>query len=394
MSISYEETHPWLTFKLEVETIPDDIWLTLGEAISKADHVTGAPLLPDAASQLNLIYLTKGIHATTSIEGNTLSEEEVSQRVQGELELPASLEYQGEEIDNLVEALNLIREECTTGQAGRLDQDRIKRFNENILKGQPTSDGVVPGEYRTHSVLVGNVYRGAPAEECEYLMGKLITFINDDLRTENETYKRPVLLLRAILAHLYLAWIHPFGDGNGRTARLIETQLLFEAGVPVPAAHLLSDFYNKTRPVYYKKLEEASRNRDLNAGLIGFIRYAVEGFRDGLKDQVEYIQSQQLKSIWLNFVHGVFNNESHTPAQKRRKLLVLAMSPNEVVQRKDMTRLDPDLAIEYSGTTARTLSRDINDLMDKQLIRKKDKGYVLNLGIVAAFLPQIMDGLD
>ncbi|CED92167.1 Fido domain [Actinomyces succiniciruminis] len=60
----------------------------------------------------------------------------------------------------------------------------------------------------------------------------------------------------ATLAHLHLTWIHPFGDGNGRMSRLLEFELLIRAGVPVPAAHLLSDHYNKTRDMYYSILEQ------------------------------------------------------------------------------------------------------------------------------------------
>ena len=45
------------------------------------------------------------------------------------------------------------------------------------------------------------------------------------------------MLVRAMMAHLYLAWIHTFGDGNGRTARLLEFLILARSGkVPLPAA--------------------------------------------------------------------------------------------------------------------------------------------------------------
>lgn len=54
-------------------------------------------------------------------------------------------------------------------------------------------------------------------------------------------------IFKAVVAHLYLAWIHPVGDGNGRTARLVEFQILLSSGVPSPAAHLLSNHYNQTR---------------------------------------------------------------------------------------------------------------------------------------------------
>jgi len=48
-------------------------------------------------------------------------------------------------------------------------------------------------------------------------------------------------ILKAIVAHVYLAWIHPFGDGSGRTARLMEFQILMVAGVPrgIPVLRLL-----------------------------------------------------------------------------------------------------------------------------------------------------------
>lgn len=65
-------------------------------------------------------------------------------------------------------------------------------------------------------------------------------------------------ILKAIAAHLYLAWIHPF-DGNGRTARLMELRLLLAAGVTTPATHLLSNHYNLTRGEYYRQLDAASR---------------------------------------------------------------------------------------------------------------------------------------
>lgn len=53
-------------------------------------------------------------------------------------------------------------------------------------------------------------------------------------------------IIRAILAHLYLAWIHPFGDGNGRTARSMELHLLMDSGVPSAAAQLLNSLQPDT----------------------------------------------------------------------------------------------------------------------------------------------------
>jgi hypothetical protein len=70
---------------------------------------------------------------------------------------------------------------------------------------------------------------------------------------------------------------HPFGDGNGRVARLIEVQILSESGViPDVATGLLSDHYNKTRSQYYLALDGAQGD------VTSFVGYALQGLLDEL----------------------------------------------------------------------------------------------------------------
>lgn len=246
----YQASHPWLTFRFELPRLSMGAWRLLGEAESKCEHLAGVPLRPEVALRLHQIYLTKGVHGTTSIEGNTLSEAEVLARVQGDLPLPPSRAYLGTEIDNVVRACNAIVEDVISQNNLGITVAQIRQFNKDILSGLPLDDDVHPGELRTHSVVVAN-YRGAPAEDCEYLLERLCAWLERDLVDPTETgeYRYCLAIVKAILAHLYLAWIHPFGDGNGRTARLVEFKLLVAAGVPVPAAHVLSDHYNRTRDV-------------------------------------------------------------------------------------------------------------------------------------------------
>ena len=97
-------------------------------------------------------------------------------------------------------------------------------------------------------------------------------------------------------AHLYLAWIHPFGDGNGRTARLVEFLLLANCGVvPMPAAHLLSNHYNLTRDRYYRELARASES---GGDTLGFLTYAIEGFIDGIREVIGMVREQQVNIAW------------------------------------------------------------------------------------------------
>ena len=112
-----------------------------------------------------------------------------------------------------------------------------------------------------------------------------------------------IAMLSAVLAHLYIAWIHPFGNGNGRLARLVEVQILSESGiVPLVATNLLSDHYNKTRPEYYLALDAAQRN------VADFVKYAVRGFIGEIRGQVSEVRRESLEIHWESYVYEIFKS--------------------------------------------------------------------------------------
>ena len=157
---TYERTHPWISFRFDFSRANAQLWLLLGEAQSKCEHIAGVPLRPNVAKELHQLYLAKGVSATTAIEGNTLSEEQVLKHIQGELKLPPSQSYLAQEIDNIIEACDAISAVTHPKEMG-ISAGQIKALNFLILKGLRLDQGVVPGEYRIHSVLIGSVYRGA-----------------------------------------------------------------------------------------------------------------------------------------------------------------------------------------------------------------------------------------
>jgi len=115
----------------------------------------------------------------------------------------------------------------------------LKEYNRIVLQGLDLEEGVVPGEIRKHSVVVGS-YRAAPAEDCDYLLERLSDWLEADFEPPEPDFRLPWVILKAVVAHLYFVWIHPFGDGNGRTARLMELQTLLAAGVPTPTSKTVS----------------------------------------------------------------------------------------------------------------------------------------------------------
>lgn len=381
----YQTSHPWITFTFDLRRLSHRAWRLLGEAESKCEHIAGVPLRPEVATHLHFVYLSKGVHGTTSIEGNTLSEEEVRARVDGDLELPPSQEYLGREVDNIVAACNEILDSVANGTPLELSRRRIESFNQLVLHGLEVEDWVVPGKIRTRSVGVLR-YRGAPAVDCEMLVDRMCAWLTSpafDIRDDREMVFTAAVV-KAILAHLYIAWIHPFGDGNGRTARLLEYQLLVQAGIPSPAAHLLSNHYNMTRERYYTTLDRTSRPPYDPAV---FVEYALEGFVDGLREQLARIREQQLEVTWENYVQERFRNQE-TRARIRQKHLVLDLPQNGTpVPRTRIRELTPRLAAEYANKGPKTLTRDLNVLQEMALIQRVRGGIVANRELMQAFLP-------
>jgi len=385
---TFQRTHPWISFRCDLAKAGAELWLALGEAASKCEHISRVPLRPATAQALHRLYLAKGAAATTAIEGNTLSEAEVLMAVEGRLVVPPSKQYLKQEVENIIAACNGIGANLRDGSLPTLSPDLLCNYNHQVLEKLPLRDSVEPGRLRSHSVVVGNVYRGAPARDCPFLLERLCEWLNgpDFQAPENAPPGMDTVyaILRSVVAHLYLAWIHPFGDGNGRTARLLEFHILLSAGVPSPAAHLFSNHYNQTRAEYYRQLDHASKS---GGDIVPFLGYAVRGFVDGLREQLETIWSQQWDMVWRNFVHEKFQNRN-SPSDIRQRHLALDLGDaGEWVEPGKIAELTPRLAKAYAGKTAKTIQRDLNALAEMELLTREGRKVRARREVILAFLP-------
>lgn len=380
----YESSHPWLTFRLDTRKFDPLLWMALGEAQSKCDHIAGVPLKPQVSAGLHIIFLAKGALATTAIEGNTLSLEEAEKAVAGELHLPPSKEYLRIEIENIVKACNVIGQAVLQEPGSlRLSPEMILKYNRMVLEGLETDEEVVPGLIRNYSVTVGR-YLGAPHEDCRFLLDRLCRWLNEDFVAPSGL-EIAYGLLRAIIAHIYLAWIHPFGDGNGRTARLVEFQILLSAGVPTPAAHVLSNFYNETRQEYYRQLERASQS---GGDVIPFIAYAIRGFVDQLKDQLRIIRDQVWSVTWENYVHEQFKDKEKKSGIRQKHLVLDLSRYTEPVPVARLASISPRVAADYAKVSPSILIRDVNILTEKMgLLERSDLGVRAKREQILSFLP-------
>lgn len=385
---AFEKTHPWISFRIDLSKASPELWINLGEASSKCEHLAQVPLRPVTAKRLHKLYLAKGVAATTAIEGNTLSEEDVLKAIEGQLEVPPSKRYLKQEVDNIIAVCNAIGNQMADGKLPPLTPDLVCGYNRQALENLPASEDVIPGQLRRHSVVVGNVYRGAPAEDCPFLLQKLCDWLNgaDFKPPEGSAPQMEIIhaVLKAVAAHLYLAWIHPFGDGNGRTARLLEFYVLLSAGIPSPAAHLLSNHYNQTRAEYYRQLDSASKS---GGDILPFIVYAARGFVDGLREQLKFVWEQQWDVVWRNYVHEQLQGKN-SPSDARQRHLALDLSAKaELVPISSIPELTPRLAKAYAGKTTKTIQRDVNVLEKRGLLAREGRQVRARREIIFSFLP-------
>ena len=359
----------------------------LGQCFAYINSMINIPIRPDYRRELLSVSLNKGALATTAIEGNTLTEKDLNQIQKGE-DLEPSRKYQQQEVENILEAFNTILTELVREKnPAIITPELIRRFNEMVGRNIGDAFGGNPGQFRRRNVTVG-AYRPPSFEKIEGLVQKFCTWLIRDFHyTQNQNFDEAVL--EAIVSHVYIAWIHPFLDGNGRTARLLEFYLLMRAGVPNIASHILSNHYNNTRTEYYRQLQHSTETGDLSA----FIQYALEGFRDGLENTINVIHKEQTELTWNNYVHDI--TEKMQDEGKNRKTLqrIRQLAYNIPGDRfcslEEILVLSSKIAEGYRKLNAMTLRRDLNLLVEKNLLKTEKNKYRTNYELLHSFLPEI-----
>lgn len=359
-------------------TLTEKINYLLGQLNVSVKHLCEMPLNPDDYEKLLRVQLIKGAQATTAIEGNTLSEEEVGLVAEGK-SLPPSKKYQEIEVKNILDAFNELLREVTAEQTTqKITPDLLLRFHQMIGKELGPHFDAYPGRFRNDERVVGG-YKCPPYREVPDLVNSYCEWLSREFGYTHGNHNFSDGVIEAIVAHIYLEWIHPFGDGNGRTGRLIEFYILLRIGVPNVASVILSNHYNSTRTEYYREISNAAAKNDLTE----FIEYSLTGFKDGLDEVLQVASDRQFANAWRSHIYDVFRDLSfNKPVFKRRRELILSMPIGQTMKMKDMISSTPEVARLYASTSKRTVSRDIEVLIDNDLLKGDGNGYRANAALL------------
>ena len=338
----------------------------LGQCQALVNAISTVPIRPELKAELKQVSLVKGAQATTAIEGNTLTEGEVKKVLAGG-QLVESKIYQQQEVDNVIHAMNHVLDQSAPDL---ITPQLLKRYHRMIGKNLPAPFNATPGEFAQSQRTVGG-YRCPPPGRGKNQVEGLVARLCDWLKKEFgfATGKQSFMdgIVQAVVTHVYIEWIHPFDDGNGRSGRLVEFYLLLRAGVPDICAHILSNHYNDTRPQYYAHIRNCQNACDLS----DFIAYAVGGFLGGLVEVWEGIADDGLKRAWRMHVFTQFDKlKWNEPAATRRRQLLLDMPFDKTFDHQSIQLLSPKVAREYARKNISTVKRDINELVEVGLLVK------------------------
>jgi Fic family protein len=383
--MSLIDKYPHLKFEKQWN-VNTELSYLLGSCESLVEAIKDAPLAPKVHTELLRVSLIKGANATTAIEGNTLSVEDIKQILNGK-NLPESRVYLQKEVENVLRAFNFILEEVVSNSFdGLIQPELIKKYNSFVGAELGEHFDAIPGIFRRDNRIVGN-YRCPDPEDIEELVNLLCSWLKVEFgfKRENQSFSQNVI--QAIVTHIYLEWIHPFGDGNGRTGRLLEFYILLRHGNPDIASHILSNHYNLTRSDYYRQIQNATTTRDLTS----FLVYALRGFRDGLKETLAIVRDYQIGITWKSLIYDEFeelNKSMKKPNSKRIRRLILDWPLNSYLEIEFIRSVSKNVAQLYKDKSNVTIKRDLQFLIDHDLLLKIGILYVPNKDKLLRLLPK------
>lgn len=309
-----------------------------------------AHLVPKWEISVRREQLIRAAHASTAIEGNPLSLEEVSQLAEGR-EVMAARRAKAE----VLNYLQVLEHIDTYTEAGRLSKKSILQLHRDITR-DTLEDPASEGNFRKVRVVVGNrhtkevVYSPPPPKEVIPLMDAFLGWLNSGAAHE----MHPVLV--SGIAHYELVRIHPFVDGNGRTARALATLILTMQEFDIKRFFTLDDFYDSDRHAYYSVLKAAN---DTYPDCTLWLEYFLEGVEISLhrvKERVLLLSSDKHRKV----------AGGQVALSERQMKIIEFIHAHGSVKSGDLMRL--------YGISRQAAGKELGQMVGLGLIRAEEKG--------------------
>lgn len=340
---------------------------TLTDLIIELDYLRKKQLEgsthPKVFFQLKHIFHTLESIGSARIEGNnTTIAEYIETKLTETKKVPPSIK----EIQNIEKAMAFIEQNVNDCPINRAFLSEMHKMIVDGLLPPPEGEGdATPGEYRKRNLKINKSSHIPPDWlNVDDYMNELIDFVN---REESPKYD----LLKAAIAHHRFVWIHPYGNGNGRTVRLFTYAMLIKTGFNVNVGRIINPtaVFCSNRNDYYQFLSEADKGTD--EGIMAWVEYVLKG----LKDEIEKIDKLSdytflRKEILLPAISHALERKYITDVESKILKKVIDL---QLIQAADVKEF-------FVGKANAEVSRQIKRLIDKKMISPEKDGtrkYIL-----------------
>ena len=247
------------------------------------------PITPRVLARLRETARLFSTHYSTMIEGNRLTQVVLAQVIGADQHFPGR-ERDQDEVKGYYAALDEVERLAAIGE--RVTEAAVRRLHALVMGGGRRR--VKPTPYRDGQNVIRDsrsnaiVYLPPEAQDIPRLMAELIERLNAQVNSGEEL---PVPV-KAAIAHYQYATIHPYYDGNGRTARLLTTLVLHLGGYGLKGLYALEEYYARNLAEYYEALTiGSSHNYYLGLTEADITRW-IAYFTEGMADSFEKVREQ------------------------------------------------------------------------------------------------------
>lgn len=335
-------------------TITNAILTNVAKIEAAREIIENSPLVPAWEEKFREEAVTRAVHYGTHIEGNDLTLEEAKDVIEGKEIEARSRDIQ--EVLNYRNVVNFINKEGKNKD--QIDKETLLTVHKLTVEKLVPADQI--GSYRTVKVVVRGVETGQvtftppdPSEVYEQVDG-LLTWLN------SSTAKQTSSILKAGILLYEIVRIHPFTEGNGRTARALATLSLFKDDYDVKRFFSLEEYYDQDIAGYYKALQSASdqlivneSERDLTAWL--------EYFTEGLAVEINRIK-EKVKKLSVDL--RLRGKQGQIALNSRQIKIIEYLDKNSQINNAIFRELFPMVSDD-------TILRDLKGLMTAKIVKKR-----------------------
>jgi len=365
-------------FNMRINIDDRELVSLLAQCHALASVIGRIPITPSRQARIDRLNILRAVRGTTGIEGADLTENEVRLIIDkpNERTLPLGRERQEQEGRNAVKLMKYVARLLTTSLDCPLTEALIRKLHK-ITTEKINYDNNIPGKYRDFAVHAGDYIAPEP-EKVRELMKQFIAWFNEEKPTGWDA------VVGAIVAHFYVISIHPFGDGNGRTSRAVESFLLYRAGINARGFYSLANYYYQQRAKYAWYLDHV--RFETEGDLTPFVVFALKGLAGGLAEVHNEVLLEVQEIAFRDYAREELRDKLATESGKRMLDFIFLLGHDSVSVRS-IQRREHALASLYRGLTTKTLSRDLNYLKERQLLLLEKGSVRLNLDIMKGFIP-------